>query len=117
MSDTEVEQVLVVPTAVFHRLGRFQGFSPEVQRYLPALLQPEQLRYLPRPEAENDPSFKQLIPYVVLRCGDQLFHYRRGRAGSEARLRTLRSLGVGGHINPGDGSQPDAYRAGLEREI
>lgn len=117
MSDTEVEQVLVIPTAVFHRLGQFQGFSPEVQRYLPALLQPEHLSYLPRPQAENDPSFKQLIPYVVLRWRDQLFHYRRGRAGSEARLRALRSLGVGGHINPGDGSQADAYRAGLEREI
>jgi len=117
MSDREVEQVLVVPAKVFHRLGLFQGFSPEVQRYLPALLQSENLRYLPRPEAEDDPSFKQLIPYVVLRCGEQLFHYTRGRAGSEARLRALRSIGVGGHINPGDGDQANAYRSGLKREI
>ncbi len=117
MSDREVEQVLVVPTAVFHQLGLFQGFSPEVERYLPALLQPQHLRYLPRPEAEEDPSFKQLIPYVVLRCGDLLFHYTRGRAGSEARLRALCSIGVGGHVNPGDGSLANAYRAGLQREI
>jgi len=118
MSDTEVEWVLVVPTAVFHRAGLFQGFSTEVERYLPLLLDPAHLHFLPRPEAENDPSYKQLIPYVVLRCGDQLFHYTRGRAGTEVRLRALRSIGVGGHICREDGDlSADAYRAGMRREV
>src|SRR5882757_8613823 len=118
MSDRDVEWVLVVPTEIFHRLGLFQGFSPEVERYLPRLLDPAHLRYLPRPEAENDPSFKQLIPYVVLRHGEQLFHYTRGKAGSEARLRTLRSVGIGGHICREDGDlSPAAYRAGMRREV
>jgi predicted NUDIX family phosphoesterase len=118
MSDTDVEWVLVVPTEVFHRAGLFQGFSPEVERYLSRLLDPAHLRYLPRPAAEHDPSFKQLIPYVVLRCGDRLFHYTRGRAGTEVRLRALRSIGVGGHICREDGSLPaDAYRAGMRREV
>jgi predicted NUDIX family phosphoesterase len=118
MSDTDVEWVLAVPTAVLHRAGLFQGFSPEVERYLPHLLDPAHLRYLPRPEAEDDPTHKQLIPYVVLRCGGQLFHYTRGRAGTEVRLRALRSIGVGGHICREDGTVPaDAYRAGMRREI
>jgi predicted NUDIX family phosphoesterase len=118
MSDREVEWVLGVPTAVFHRAGLFQGFSPEVERYLPHLLDPAHLQFMPRPEAENDPSYKQLIPYVVLRCGDQVFHYTRGQAGTEVRLRALRSIGVGGHICREDGNlSADAYRAGMRREV
>lgn len=118
MTERVDEQVLVVPTEVLHRAGLFQGFCPDVERYLPTLLDPSHLRYLPRSRAENDPSFKQLIPYVVFRCGDLVFHYTRGSGGSEARLRALRSLGVGGHICAEDGVHPpDAYRAGLFREI
>ena len=79
----DVEHVLVVPTGVFHGIGLFHGFSPEVERYLPRLLDPAHLRYLARPEAENDPSFKQLIPYIVLRWGEQLFHYRRGQGAAK----------------------------------
>ena len=40
MSLVATEHVLVVPTAVFHRLGHFQGFCGEVDRYLKGLLDP-----------------------------------------------------------------------------
>ena len=33
------ERVLVVPTKRFHHLGHFQGFTAEIDKYLPALLQ------------------------------------------------------------------------------
>ena len=112
----EVEQVLVVPTALFHEAGLFQGLSPRVDHYLPRLLQPRHLSYRPRPEMEADPSFKQIIPYVVLKHRDQVFQYLRGQGAGEKRLRALRSIGVGGHINPGD-SGADPYRQGLLREI
>jgi predicted NUDIX family phosphoesterase len=117
MSTSAIEQVLVVPTGLLHRLGLFQGFTPQVEHYLPYLLDPTHWQFLERPQAENDPSFKQLIPYVVLRWRDQVFHYRRGLAGTEARLRALRSVGVGGHINREDGPLADAYAAGLRREV
>jgi predicted NUDIX family phosphoesterase len=118
MSDKGSERVLVVPTAVFHRLGVFQGFNSQVDHYLPELLDPVNLRYLPRSLAETDPTFKQLIPYVVFRWQDQVFHYTRGSGGGEARLRALRSLGVGGHICSEDGAEsPDAYGAGMRREL
>jgi predicted NUDIX family phosphoesterase len=89
-----------------------------VGRYLPRLLDPAHLSYRPRSEVETDPSFKQLIPYVVLRCGDQVFHYTRGRRGTESRLRALRSIGVGGHIGQDDSNLfGDAYREGMLREV
>lgn len=118
MTDKSTERVLVVPTVRFHSLGVFQGFCPRIADYLPALLDPRHLQYLPRSLAETEPSFKQLIPYVVLRCRDQVFAYTRGHAGGETRLRTLRSLGIGGHICAEDGTaSADPYRAGLLREL
>ena len=74
MSDVQSEGVLVVPTELFHRLGHFQGFSGEVDRYMDELLCPEHTSYRPRAEVEKDPGFKQLIPYVIFRHapgGDQ----------------------------------------------
>jgi predicted NUDIX family phosphoesterase len=110
------EQVLVVPTSALREAGLFQGFSGRVDHYLPALLKPEHLRYLPRDAAEDDPEFKQLIPYVVLRHEGKVFHYHRA-GGGEARLRAKRSVGIGGHIASVDGAGADAYRAGMEREL
>jgi predicted NUDIX family phosphoesterase len=59
--------------------------------------------YRPRPAMERDASFKQVIPYLVLRDGDRWFLMRRTRAGADERLHDRWSIGVGGHLNPGDG--------------
>lgn len=114
------ERVLVVPGAEFDRLGRFQGFSPEADRYLGALLAPTLATFRPRSEVEDDPSFKQIIPYVVFRCGGAVFCYTRGGSGGEARLRRRRSLGVGGHVSEEDADGRgtlEAYEMALRREL
>jgi predicted NUDIX family phosphoesterase len=72
-------------------------------------------RYLDRPTAEEDTSFKQLIPYVVVRDGERTFLMERTDAGGDARLHGKASIGVGGHLNPVDEGQ-DALMAGLRRE-
>jgi predicted NUDIX family phosphoesterase len=113
---SEVEQVLVIPTSLFHEAGLFQGLSARVEHYLPRLLEGRRLCFRPRPEVEIDPSFKQIIPYVVLKHAGQVFHYLRGSGAGEKRLRALRSVGVGGHINPGDAGG-DPYRLGMLREV
>jgi predicted NUDIX family phosphoesterase len=111
------EQVLVIPTAVFHAAGLFQGLCRDVDRYLP-LLDAKHFSFLPRGRAEEAPTFKQLIPYVVLKYRDQVFHYTRGQGAGEKRLRALRSIGIGGHINPGDDAAGEhIYRQGMLREI
>lgn len=58
--------------------------------------------FMRRGEAEEDPTHKQVIPYLVLRDGDRWFLMRRTRAGGDARLHDRWSIGVGGHLNPGD---------------
>lgn len=120
MSDPHSERVLVVPAAELDRLGRFQGFSDEAERYLGALLVPELAHFQPRSEVEDDPSLKQIIPYVVFRCGDSVFCYTRGKSQGEARLHRLRSLGVGGHVAEGDAegrATLEAYEMALRREL
>jgi predicted NUDIX family phosphoesterase len=72
-------------------------------------------RYLDRAIAENDPSFKQLIPYVVVRDADRVFLMHRTDAGGDSRLHGRASIGVGGHLNPVDEGS-DALMAGLRRE-
>jgi predicted NUDIX family phosphoesterase len=122
--EMQTEQVLVVPTELFHRLGHFQGFSPETDRYLAELLSPENTTYRPRPDVEQDPSFKQLIPYVIFRHRDTagrvaLFQYTRGKGLGEARLHSKRSIGVGGHISANDRTSESAvpYSEGMRREL
>src|SRR5262245_24157759 len=118
MSRDDDEQVLVIPRSVLVDAGLFQGFSPRTDHYLPRLLNREHLRYLRRADAENDTTHKQIIPYVVLKWRDQLFHYTRGKRGSETRLQALRSIGVGGHINPMDDTLFEApYREAMLREV
>jgi predicted NUDIX family phosphoesterase len=112
------ERVLVIPTDHFRATGYFQGFRPLDEAYRARLLAPEQFSFRPRLQVETDPGFKQLIPYVVLRCGDLLFQYRRGASGTESRLRAQRSVGIGGHISEADAAGgSDPYDTGMRREL
>ena len=78
-----VEQVLVIPTSLFQELGYFHGFCTNVEHYLPRLLNPSAVSFRPRNEMEQDPSFKQLIPYVILKHGPTVFQYTRGKGQGE----------------------------------
>jgi len=124
MSPIPQEDVLVVPRSLFDTVGAFQGFSGDVAAYLPALLDPRHTSWQPRASVEEDPSFKQLIPYCVLahRGADgalRYFAYPRGGGQSEARLRAKRSVGIGGHIASCDGAHGDdtSYDTGMRREL
>lgn len=117
------EQVLVVDRSVVEQAGMFQGLVFNVEHYLEPLLAPGVPRFINRSQAEADPSFKQLIPYVLIECGGKLLSYVRGKRAGEKRLVGHRSIGIGGHINPLD-DMPlfnadfrDAYLAAVEREV
>src|SRR5260221_14144574 len=67
-------------------------------------------RFEPRVGMESDRSQKQVIPYLVLRDGPRYFLMRGTRAGGDARLHDRWSIGVGGHLNPGDGDLAGGLR-------
>jgi predicted NUDIX family phosphoesterase len=125
VSEAHLERVLVVPTELFHRLGHFQGFSGDANRYLDELLRPEHVSYRPRAEVEKDPGFKQLIPYMIFRHTDAtgrqtIFQYTRGNGMGEGRLHSKRSVGIGGHISTVDvaaNGNGNPYEEGMRREL
>ncbi|NDC52696.1 MAG: phosphoesterase [Planctomycetia bacterium] len=124
MASIPQEDVLVVPRSLFEAVGAFQGFRGDVGGYLPALLDPRHTSWRPRAAVEDDPSFKQLIPYCVLAhrgpdAAIRYFAYTRGGGQGDARLRAKRSVGIGGHIASCDGAHGDdtSYEAGMRREL
>lgn len=118
---SDVENILVVPRSVFDALGAFQGLCFEPDRYLEAMLDPQNNLFLARSAAEEDPGHKQLIPYLLLRHRDRVLCYTRGKSGGEARLHARMSIGIGGHINDGDARAQHfdaaAYLRAVEREL
>lgn len=105
------ELVLVVPReAVMSATGWLGVRTDGIEAFLAAV--GEAGRFAARTEMEEDPSFKQVIPYLVLRDGQHYFLMRRTRAGGDARLHDRWSIGVGGHLNPGDHD----LAGGLRRE-
>ena len=118
------EQVLAVERRVLEQAGMFQGLTFDVERYLRELFVRGVPRFIPRSQAESDPSHKQLIPYVIMTYGGKYLSYVRGRRAGETRLVGQRSIGIGGHINPVDDETPlfdadfgDAYCTAVKREV
>ena len=115
------ENVLVVRRSLFDELGSFQGLNFEPAEYLAALLSRGNNFFLPRAQAENDPGYKQIIPYALIVHGETVLHYVRGKKAGEQRLVAKGSIGIGGHMNDSDESlfawDENAYRAGVKREV
>lgn len=110
-----MENVLVVKTEllgdIVAKSGLITGCEDEVMRLLRT-----QSEFMPRPEAENDPTHRQIIPYVAVVRGDEVFATTRLNKGGEARLHGMISLGVGGHMNEID-REGDWLMHALRREV
>jgi predicted NUDIX family phosphoesterase len=114
------EQILVVRTAELKKHYDFQGFLPLDDGAVHSLCERIEVLPLDRDLAEDDPSFKQLVAYNVVRSGDLYLTYLRGKGQGEARLRGNRSIGVGGHINSADQATlflDDHLKAAAFREL
>src|ERR671935_2558636 len=103
MSQPE-ENVLVVRRRLLDQLGSFQGLNFEPEKYFVELLRRGNNFFLPRAQAEHDPTHKQLIPYVLVAFEGKVLHYVRGKKAGEQRLVAKGSIGIGGHMNEGDES-------------
>jgi predicted NUDIX family phosphoesterase len=115
------ENILVIKRSLFDELGSFQGLNFEAEKYLSAILSRGNNFFLPRAQAEGDPAYKQIIPYVLLAFEDTVLYYVRGKKAGEQRLVAKGSIGIGGHMNETDETffalDEAAYRAGVEREV
>ena len=106
-----IPRTTIFPGNVWHGLG-----TRGLERVLRTIRAASE--YRPRHLVEDDPSQQQVIPYCIVHCPDDDTYLitRRLRHSSERRLHNLYSLGVGGHVNPGDGERFDPVVGGLMRE-
>ena len=118
------EKVLVIKRAALEQEPLFYGLNFQPQTLLKRIFSPGNLTFIDRSDAENDPSYKQIIPYVIMSCDGKILSYVRGKRAGETRLVGSRSIGIGGHINPVDDQVPlfgtdyrDVYLTALAREI
>ena len=94
------ELVLVYPTVELWKLIPYKkkGLIRENSEVLKKIVQNG--LFLKRSELEEEPSFKQIIPYAIISNKESFFLFRRTSRQTEKRLHNKFSLGVGGHMNP-----------------
>lgn len=114
MSDGEL--VLVVPRPSLMPYPGWHGITTDGLADFEAIVARDG-EFRPRAEVEPDRTWKQVIPYLVLRDGARYFLMRRTQAGGDARLHDRWSIGVGGHLNPGDGDLAGGLRREWREEV
>ncbi len=95
------EDILVIKRDIlFREHPAWHGIIP----YDPCLLEKIDTfqEYHNRNMMENDPCFKQIIPYFIFRHESSLFLMQRRENASEKRLGGKFTLGIGGHIRKED---------------
>jgi len=114
------EHILVVKREHLFCEPAQQGFLPQNLDSYMALIT-EKKEFLPRPDMEKDPRYKQIIPYLIFThtnsTGEQKFFLmQRTAVASETRLRNKYSLGIGGHMRQEDVSENSIF-AWAQREF
>ncbi|MHC5075614.1 MAG: hypothetical protein ACYTFM_04210, partial [Planctomycetota bacterium] len=108
---------------ILKQIGMFQGLEFDIDRYIRDIFAQGIPYFMPRSQAEENPAYKQLIPYVIMSYEGKYLSYVRGKRAGEARLVGNRSIGIGGHINPID-DMPlfntnfyETYLTAVKREV
>lgn len=111
------ERVYVVPRTELFPEGAPHGFQAAGREFFDRIY--GRGFFAPRVQVEEDPSLKQVIPYALIARPGEVFLFRRTDKGGEKRLFGLRSIGVGGHVNPVDSGDVihDALRRELNEEL
>lgn len=113
----KLEEVLVVPAKKIFSNGYFNGIERQnLENYFQSISQ--SYLFIPRNLAEEDESYKQLIPYLVIMHNNKILLLERFNTQGEARLHNKLSIGIGGHINKideVDGKIP--WECGMRREL
>jgi predicted NUDIX family phosphoesterase len=119
MVENMEELVFAFPTDEFWKLltykkkGLIKGNSEVLEKIVQDGL------FRKRSELEEDPTFKQVISYGVITNNDSFYLFKRSQGQREKRLHNKLTLGVGGHMNPGNSKDSDEQYliSELKREL
>lgn len=105
--------ILVVSAKDFEHLSIPLGFFEADEKLLAEVLAKSRFRIRTK-ELEEDENWLQLIPYdLVFDLYGKLFLYSRKDDHKEKRLASLRSFGIGGHVEEDDFEGMGSYTQGL----
>jgi len=103
------EDVLVVPRKyIFAQASSWYGINKEIFDFCVTATN-EHKMFISRQIAETDPTYKQIIPYMVFQFEDTYFVMQRKKTAGEQRLASLYSIGIGGHIRKEDMTDDSIY--------
>lgn len=97
----KIENILVVPRSALFAHESFQGLSTSATKSVLDVIATHK-EFKPRPAMEEDPTYKQIIPYLIFKYEDRYFLMQRKSTSSEQRLKNKYSLGIGGHMRQDD---------------
>lgn len=110
------EQILVVKRDTLFPDGDWQGLKIEgLEQCLNTIEQ--NAEFHPRAQMETDPTYKQIIPYLIFQHEDKFFLMQRSGKASEKRLQSLYTLGIGGHVRAEDLQQGSSLFDWAQREF
>jgi predicted NUDIX family phosphoesterase len=117
------EQILVIKSDIIFKTGKWQGLKQDNLDYYIDLIK-KNSEFKRRGDMENDPSWQQIIPYILFNFEDpenngasKYFLYKYLKKAGEQRLKNDYIIGVGGHINKEDvKGEKDILEAGRDRE-
>ena len=105
---THNEQILVVKRSYLFPDGTWNGLeNVDMQEYLHIIKMHQEFQ--PRIAMEDDPRYKQIIPYLVFTHNDNYFLMQRKAQSSEQRLKSKFTVGIGGHIRKEDMSEGSIF--------
>lgn len=102
LSKTDEEILVVLRTQLFKTHDAWSGFKAlESFSDFQDIVEQHKL-FLWRSSVEQDPSYKQVIPYLIFKFRDTYFVMKRRSTASEQRLKDKYTIGIGGHIRRED---------------
>lgn len=107
---TDLRLILAAETEKLPESLSTSGFVPMPTEDTLAALEGAGLWFGPRAPLEENESFRQIIPYLLIRVDGKLVGYTRAPSGGESRLHGMVSVGLGGHVDI-----PDAQTRSDER--
>lgn len=110
------ENILVVPRIKLFPNEAFQGLSTTATKTVLETIA-DHKEFKLRPAMEEDPSYKQIIPYLIFKYQDHYFLMQRKSTSSEQRLKNKYSLGIGGHMRQEDMGQAATIFDWAKREF
>lgn len=102
------EQIMVIKRSTLLGTQEWQGLKCDsLEHYLNQIRTNHE--FMPRTPMESDPTYKQIIPYLIFTHKNRYFLMQRQAHATEQRLKNKMSLGIGGHLRQEDINGDDFF--------